>query len=843
MKFYTNVTIRGNKILLRGFEDGHRVQRDVEYSPFVFRTTYNKKNTGYTTLDGKPVEKINFDSLNDMQSYMQESHGVDNIHLHGMTKYRDQVYPFINEYYPDEIQYDASLINIVYLDIEVAADQGFPNIEKADKPITAITIKCRDNYYVFGCGDYLPTSKNIHYMRCRDELDLCRKFVAYWESPTVDPDIVSGWNVEMFDIPYLVNRITRIFGDGGKTASKLSPWRSIKDNVIKSKTLKGKEVKTKILQGITILDYLALYKKFTYSDTEMYTLNHIAHIELGEKKVDYSQYESLQDLYVKDHQKFIEYNVHDVTLVSKLDDKMKLIDQVLAIAYDAKVDYIDTLRTVRMWDMIIHNHLINRNVVVPLGPSSAAAEKDEPIKGAYVKDPLVGMHNYIVSFDLTSLYPSLIMQYNISPDTKVHKIDLTPEDCLTNSEIYQQAYQYAVDNDLTLCANGTMYRKDRYGFLPELMEKVFADRKRYKNLMLEAKQTYEQSKSVEDERKYIQYNNMQLAKKIQLNSCYGALSNIYFRFFDTDLAEAITQSGQVSIRWMENRINEFLNKSLSTTNQDYVIAVDTDSLYITLDKFVDKVYNGNLPTKDKILKMLDKACDEIIQPLIEKEYDKLAKHMLVYHQRMQMKRECIADKGIWVAKKRYILNVYNQEGVQYQEPKLKMMGIEAVKSSTPAVCKRAIKDVLHLVMNGTKEQVFDYIHNFKDEFYSLPFEDVAFPRSCQGVTSYALGDKSIPIHVRGALVYNSSIQKMDLQNKYNSVQDGEKIKFSYLRMPNPVSSNVISAPGPLPKQLGLDKYIDYGKQFEKSFEEPLNAIIGKLGWSVSQQQTIEDLFG
>lgn len=841
MKFYTNISIKGNKLLLRGYENGHRVQKDVDYSPFLFRST-NKRNTGYTTLEGHSVEKITFDNLSGMQDYMKESDGVDNVHIYGMTRYRDQIYPFINEYYNEDIEYDVNLMNIVFLDIEVAADQGFPSIEKADKPITAITIKVKDSYYVFGCGDYLPTSKNIHYTRCRDELDLCRKFIAYWESPTIDPDIVTGWNVEVFDIPYMVNRITKIFGDGGKTASRLSPWKIIKENVIKSKVMKGKETKTKIIQGISVLDYLALYKKFTYSDTEMYTLNHIAHIELGEKKVDYSDYESLQDLYVKDHQKFIEYNIHDVTLVSKLDEKMKLIDQVLAIAYDAKVDFVDTLRTVRMWDMIIHNHLINRNVVVPLGPSELASMKDEPIKGAYVKDPLVGMHNYIVSFDLTSLYPSLIMQYNISPETKVVKVDLTPEDCLAGTEAYHKAFQYAKEHDLTLCANGTMYRKNRYGFLPELMEKVFADRKRYKTLMLEAKQRLEETKSPEDERKFVQYNNMQLAKKIQLNSCYGALSNIYFRFFDTDLAEAITQSGQVSIRWMEYRINQFLNKSLGTTNQDFVIAVDTDSLYITLDKFVDKVYDGNIPSKDKVLRMLDKACDEVLQPLIENEYDKLAKHMLVYHQRMQMKRECIADKGIWVAKKRYILNVYNQEGVQYTEPKLKMMGIEAVKSSTPAVCKKAIKDVLHLVMNGTKQQVYDYIDGFRNEFFNLPFESVAFPRSCQGVSRYKLNDKSIPIHVRGALVYNSCIEKMGLHNKYTMVQDGEKIKFSYLRIPNPVSSNVISASGPLPKQLGIDKYIDYGKQFEKSFEEPLNAIIGKLGWSVSQQQTIEDLF-
>jgi DNA polymerase elongation subunit (family B) len=841
-KFYTNVSIRGNDILLRGYEDGRRVQSKVAYQPFCFKNSSNP-NAPYKTIDGQPAEKIDFETINEMMDFMKMYEGVGGMKLYGMTARNSLVYPFIHEYYPGDIDYDVSIMNIVHLDIEVAADEGFPSIEEADKELTAITIKVKDNYYTFGCGEYTPNQSNVHYAKCKNERDLIMKFLTLWDSPLIDPDIVTGWNVEAFDIPYLVNRINRVFNDEGKMAKKLSPWKIVEDREITPRG-SNKVIKAKTLRGISVLDYLALYKKFTYSDTESYSLNHIAHLELGEKKVDYSEYESLFALYKHDFQKFIEYNIHDVTLVSKLDDKMKLIDQVLAIAYDAKVDYIDTLRTVRMWDMIIHNYLIDRNIVVPLS-TGGDVEKDEPIQGAYVKDPKPGMYNYVVSFDLTSLYPSLIMQYNISPDTKTLKVDLTPEDCLDNTGTFQMARDEAKGRDLTLCANGTMYRKDTVGFLSALMEKVFADRKKYKKLMLEAKQKYELSKDPEDEKKYVQYNNMQMAKKIQLNSCYGALSNIYFRFFDTDLAEAITLSGQVSIRWMQDRMNEFLNKTLKTDSVDYVIAVDTDSLYITLDKFAEKVYNGKMPERDKVVRMLDKACEEVFQPFIEKSYEDLGNHMLIHSQRMQMKRESIADKGIWVAKKRYILNVFNEEGVQYEKPKLKMKGIEAVKSSTPAVVKEAIKKSLYIIMNSTKSEFDSYVEEFRDQFNTLPFEDVAFPRSCQDISSRRFGDKGIPIHVRGALAYNININKLGLDKKYNMVRDGDKIKFSYLKSPNPIGTNVLSSPGAVPKQFNIEQYIDYDTQFDKSFVEPMKSIVENIGWTVGEQKqlTLEDMFG
>lgn len=347
------------------------------------------------------------------------------------------------------------------------------------------------------------------------------------------------------------------------------------------------------------------------------------------------------------------------------------------------------------------------------------------------------------------------------------------------------------------------------------------------------------------------FKNLQLAKKVQLNSAYGALGNQYFRHFDVRMAEGITLSGQLSIRWIERMMNEYLNKILDTKGKDYVIASDTDSLYITFDKLVGKVYKERreIPSVDKIVAFLDTVAEKKIEPYIDKCYQLLAENMNAYSQKMFMKREAIADKGVWTAKKRYILNVYDNEGVRYAEPKLKMMGIETVKSSTPAVCRGALKKAISIIMNEDEKTAQDYINSFREEFRSMPFEDVAFPRSISDLNKYTIKDKNLiipkgtPIHVRGALVYNHLLKINKLTKQYELIKDGEKIKFCYLKVPNPARQNIISVLSTLPKKFGIAQYIDYDLQFDKSFLEPLKIILNSVGWSPEKANTLEDFFG
>ena len=414
-------------------------------------------------------------------------------------------------------------------------------------------------------------------------------------------------------------------------------------------------------------------------------------------------------------------------------------------------------------------------------------------------------------------------------------------DRILNQEINFEPY-----SDNAVCPNGSMYRKDVRGFLPELMEKIYTDRTIYKKKMLKAKQDYEKTPTKALEKEIARCNNIQMARKIQLNSAYGAIGNQYFRYYKLANAEAITLSGQVSIRWIENKMNEYLNTLLQTKKEDYVIASDTDSIYLNLGPLVDKFFSAKSGDKGAIVSVLDKICQEKFEPFIESSYGKLATYVNAYDQKMQMKRENIAERGIWTAKKRYILNVWNSEGVQYTEPKLKMMGIEAVKSSTPAPCRQMIKDGLKLMMNGTEDEVIDFIDKCRKDFKNLPPEDIAFPRSVSDVVKYrsysSIYSKGTPIHCRGALLFNHHIKEKKLTNKYSLINNGEKIKFLYLKKPNIIQENVISFIQYFPKELGLDKYIDYDLQFEKSFVEPLKSILDAIGWNVEKTVNLELFF-
>jgi len=494
---------------------------------------------------------------------------------------------------------------------------------------------------------------------------------------------------------------------------------------------------------------------------------------------------------------------------------------------------------VRMWDNIIYNYLKKRDIVIP---PKIRSDKNEKYAGAYVKEPVPGKYDWVVSFDLNSLYPHLIMQYNISPETLLDERHPTATvDRILNEEINFELYK-----DNAVCANGAMFRKDVRGFLPELMEKMYGDRVIFKKKMLAAKQQYEKTPTKALEKEIARCNNIQMAKKISLNSAYGAIGNQYFRYYKLANAEAITLSGQVSIRWIEGKMNQYLNKLLSTTEEDYVIASDTDSIYLNLGPLVDKFFASKSNDKTKVVELLDKICQDKLEPYIERCYQDLADYVSAYDQKMQMKRENIADRGIWTAKKRYILNVWNSEGVAYAEPKLKMMGIEAVKSSTPAPCRKMIKDALKLMMTGTEDDVISFIDKSREEFKKLPPEQISFPRSASDVAKYKGSSeiyiKGTPIHIRGALLFNHYIKEKKLTNKYSLIKNGEKIKFCYLKKPNIIHENIISFIQDFPTELNLDKYIDYDLQFEKSFVEPLKAILDAIGWNVEKTVNLELFF-
>ena len=830
MRFYTNVQMIGNQFLVRGVEDGRRFETRDEFFPTLF--VKSKKKTKYKTLTGDYVDEIRPGTVRDCRNFYQKYEDVEGFDIYGNDRY---IYQYISEKYPeDEIKFDISKIKLVTLDIETTAEYGFPDVESAQEQIIAITIQdyTTKQIITWGVKPFVNKQENVTYHHCPSEHELLSHFINHWMQDV--PDVVTGWNIQLFDIPYICKRLNRVLGE--KLMKRFSNWGLVTEGEV---VIMGRTHPVFDVGGLTQLDYLDLYKKFTYKAQESYRLDYIAEVELGQKKLDHSEFETFKDFYTKGWQKFIEYNIVDVELVDRLEDKMKLIELALTMAYDAKVNYADVFYQVRMWDNIIYNYLKKRNIVIP---PKIRSDKNEKYAGAYVKEPIPGKYDWVVSFDLNSLYPHLIMQYNISPETLLEERHPTATvDRILNEEINFELYK-----DNAVCANGAMFRKDIRGFLPELMEKMYGDRVIFKKKMIQAKKDYEKTPTKALEKEIARCNNIQMAKKISLNSAYGAIGNQYFRYYKLANAEAITLSGQVSIRWIENKTNEYLNNLLQTKDTDYVIASDTDSIYINFGPLVDKFFGAKSSDKAAIVSILDKICQEKLEPFIEGSYEQLASYVNAYDQKMQMKRENIADRGIWTAKKRYILNVWDSEGVRYEEPKLKMMGIEAVKSSTPAPCRRMIKDALKLMMSGTEEDVIDFIDKSRAEFKSLPPEQISFPRSVSDVQKYKgsaeIYIKGTPIHVRGALLYNHYLKDKKLTNKYSLIQNGEKIKFCYLKKPNILHENVISFIQDFPTELGLDKYIDYDLQFDKSFLEPLKIILDSIGWSVEKTINLELFF-
>ena len=830
MRWYTNVQLIGNYFLVRAYEDGKHIEFREEFKPTLF--VKSKKESKYRTLSGEVVDAVQPGTVKDCREFLKKYENVDGFEIYGNERY---IYQYISDKYSEEeIKFDINKIKLVTIDIEVASENGFPDVESCSEEILAITLQdyATKKIVSWGVKPFTHNRSDLIYHYCESEFALLNTFIQYWMDNT--PEIVTGWNLQLYDIPYICKRLNRVLGE--KLMKRMSLWGLVSEGEV---FINGRKHTTFDIGGVTQLDYMDLYKKFTYKTQESYRLDYIAEVELGQKKLDHSEYETFKEFYTKNWQKFIEYNIVDVELVDRLEDKMKLIELALTMAFDARVNFTDVFYQVRMWDNIIYNYLKKRNIVIPQKNRSS---KNEKYAGAYVKEPKPGIYDWVVNFDLNSLYPHLIMQFNISPETLIDKRHPT----VSVDKILNQKLDFEEYKDYAVCANGAMYRKDVRGFLPELMEKMYNERVIFKKKMIEAKKQYEKSKDKQLLKEIARCNNIQMAKKISLNSAYGAVGNQYFRYYKLENAEAITLSGQVAIRWIENKMNQYLNRILKTDGVDYVIASDTDSIYLNLGPLVENVFSGREKTTESIVTFLDKICEMELEKYIEGCYQELANYVNAYDQKMQMKRENIADRGIWTAKKRYILNVWDSEGVRYEEPKLKIMGIEAVKSSTPAPCRQMIKDALKLVMSGTENEVIDYIDRCKSEFKKLSPGDISFPRSISDVqkfySSSTIYTKGTPIHARGALLFNYYVKEKKLTNKYSPIGNGDKIKFCYLKKPNSIHENVISFISDFPKELNLDKYIDYDLQFEKAFLDPLKAILNAIGWEVTKTATLDSFF-
>lgn len=833
------------------------------------------------------------------------------------------------------------------------ADDAFPHPNVAKWPITLIGLRDsftgKYNIWGFGNLDWDPinpvksycktkhwenikkdpqhdlTPDDIIYHDCDDEEDLCRKFLKYWSENT--PAIYTGWNTEGFDTPYMCNRIEQILGE--ESVKLLSPWGVVNKRQKEDDYGNMRDVFN--ILGVAQMDYLELYKKYTYKEQELYKLDHIAHVELGDGKLSYEEAGSLRTLFRMNYQKYTEYNAVDILCVERIERKKKFIDVVLTVAYYAKINYEDTSSPVRTWDVIITNYLMNtRNVVVP---AMKISDKPRKYAGAFVKEPQKGKHGWLCSIDLDSLYPHLIMQWNIGPETLIpdERLPSALADLAGSIEKYdfdewgnpvidgaqgRDAYICRFANfkpDLSplkkypvgMAANLAFFDNRRQSFLSELMEFNYSGRKFDKRQMLAYKQeliwwqAYAENPdySVDDElmvknrkigklRDDLLFRNnsglssdeakamskkckdeaarldcMQMAKKILLNSAYGAIGNRYFRFFNLKLAEAITLSGQVAIQFIAQRMSDEINRICKNPKladgsyeKDYIIAIDTDSNYVNMDDVVKKykpeqhaaALAGDVAAKDEIVDFLDNVFNKHLQKFMDDSYAQLKDYMNCKQQKMNMSREMIAQSGFWTKKKKYCLKCWDDEGARQEEAYWKVMGLSAISSTTPEVCRGWLKQMYKVILDKGETEFQEQIAEYKKEFMTLPIHMIAKNSSCNGINKYT--DKETIFHAdaswqaRCGILYNHRVKQLKLDREVETILDGDKVKLIELKMPNPLSYGKVAFPSFLDPKLGLDKYVDREAAFQKNFVKPLERFYEILKWSPIQVATLDDFF-
>jgi DNA polymerase elongation subunit (family B) len=834
--FYTNVyqPPLKNYIHLRGFKDGKRVQEKIPFKPSLYTRT--GKESKFKTLKGENLEQIKFNSLGDAKEFLKKYKEVSNFPIYGNTNFK---YQFISKLFPDEIQFDISLIKILTIDIETTTEAGFPDPRTAQEAILLITVQDFNTKQItsFGSKPFLTEQANVNYVQCKDEFELLRKFIDLLKSDY--PDIITGWNVQLFDIAYLSSRIQRVLGSNA--LKECSPYGNVEQYEVPY--TKNRSQIAFNWYGVSILDYMDLYKKFSYKTQESYSLDYISNAELGKQKIKHD-YNSFKEFYTKDWKLFVEYNIVDVELVDQLEEKMKLIVLILTMAYDAKCNFMDIYSSVRTWDCIICNALLKKNIIIHNPPAIDPSE-DRQILGAFVKEPVPAKYDWVVSYDATSLYPSIMMAFNMSPDTLLDGEKYLTDDESSIVKLIEKKVNTAQlkNEDVTMVANGQCFRKDYKGILPELIEYYFGMRQKVKKQMLEAQKRYSET----GDEKFLEHvtslNSKQMAAKILMNSLYGASGNVYFRFYDIRIAEGITMTGQYVIRYVAKKLNEYLNKLCGTKDVEFSFYSDTDSTYLTLNRYVKKHFSGS---NKEIAEKIDQFCETNLSKVIDDACAEVFEYLNVYQKKISFKREVIADSGVWIAKKRYALNVHNSEGVVYDPPKLKVQGMEIVRSSTPASVREALRESVKITLTQTEEELKVFISDLETKWKKLPPEQIAFPRSANNVSQYKDGTymfkKGTPIHVRGALLYNHLIETKKLEMKYQKIMDGDRIKFLYLKEPNPLNSHVITFIGTIPEEFNLGKYVDYDLMFEKSFLDPLTSLLNCVGWQIKEQATLEGLF-
>ena len=829
-------------------------------------------------------------------------YGTENI----MNQFVSKAYPGDIKYDGQKIRGAVVDIETFSGDIEVLPDGTiapidgpFPKPEEAAHPINLITLyhTVEKRYYVWGLeyfkGEFIGTYKHnpdhprvgkmdVVYKGFREEYDMLNDFVSVWNQKGFN--FWSGWNIEGFDNPYLTNRIEKVCGEKAKKA--LSPWNMIQKDSIATSWGEDQEMYHWI--GCQMLDYKQLFEKHGFMNPDDKKLDTVARLILGEGKVDYADEGNLNTLYIRNYQKAVEYNIVDVDLIVLMNAKKRFFELTFILAYLCKSNYQDTLGTVKPWSALTYSMLYAKGQRPKI---KSVYEGDVQFGGGFVREIKAGRVKWIVSCDLNSLYPHLIQQYNLGAETLIEPEDLPAEvraianftlDDLVNKRVDLSALK---KHNICMTANRAFFKRGKKSIFNEKTREIYDSRKKVKKQMLAFEQeevnlkakigdreptAEEQARLDELEILISTYDVHQHSLKILMNSLFGAIGNKWFReYFDIRVAEGITLSGKLSILWIARKLDEYLNKVLKLgevehkihhTNRpaetvleivsgtNFAIYQDTDSCYLDMSRLVDRFFTEEQQKNEveKIVNFLDKLFAEKIEPYIDSCYQELADYMNADDQRMFMKREVIATDAIWTAKKRYTMLVADSEGVRYL-PDLyhKTVGLDAVKASSPKHCRDWMLEGYKIALQGTENELQEFVLAKKKEFMALPIERVATPSGVNGLEKYSdpnnIFIKGTPKHVKASLWHNHIIQKNGIKG-LAKIQSGDKIKFVELKTPNPYGCECIAFQGKLPTEFKLDKYVNYETNWEKSFVSLLENLLVAINWSATRQASVMDWF-
>lgn len=823
-EYYTNAVVKYGKVFYRGYsfdEHGnrHRVHTKLDYKPTLYVETKDETSE-YKCLHGRRLAPKQFTSIPEAREFVKSFEDV--MYICGYQPSRFE-YNFLIVTFPEKMELGITDINVASVDIETTTDHGKIDTVNTPEEITLISYQNIKTKALVTWGSRPSIVEN--FVLCKNEQDMFHRFIKHVEMD--DPDVLTGWNIAGFDIPYIINRGTKIVGNA---IQRLSPFQMIE---VKDEEIKGRASQKFTIVGRTILDMLELYLKFTFVKRVNNKLETIAMAELGVGKLK-NPCATFKEFYMLEWDTFVSYNQIDVIRVSELEDKLGLIALAMAIAYKAKINLGDVYGPVKIWECMILGKLFAENTLVSI---KRPHNSSNGIEGAYVHEPKKGFVGWGVSIDAEALYPSIVVGLNMSPETLLGmNMDASVSSLMGGSDFS--------DKDYAIAANGSMYSKDKQGIIPRIMQEIKEERNISKKEMLVAKQQYIDTKDESFRKISIIKGTNQLAMKTLNNAGFGAISQSGFLFFDNRIAEGITMTGQFIIQYVSRHFNTRLNDFFKTKDVNYIIYMDTDSSFFELDSIVIKHYSGK--TDDQITSAIDKLMEQHLRKLIDEATDIISHNQNYYKKTIFFKREKIFSGGFWLAPKKYALKVHDNEGVRYKEPDYAITGIEVVRSSTPQLARDALKECVIHIINKDIEAMREVVSATHEKFLVAPSEDIAFPRGVNNLSKYSsdhsIYTKGTPIAVRGALMHNHLLEKFSLENSYQPIDEGAKILFLYLIEPNHIKENIISFVDKIPNEFNIEQYVDRELMFEKVFEAPLAGIMKAVGWHLEEQSSLDEFF-